>query len=305
MTEATFQELQKQIDNLRLPVNKADLIQGLQRRLNIVRPILTVQNTNLDLPQPISIKEKDPSDDSEFFQTTILAKLKFLEGTLTELRQLNSIKGSPSFNFEKVADLRVRSQLIADNIRMEHALLDLTVYTDFQEEMAFRRFCAFAFFQVEEMLNFYYHQKFADNISSLLADFKNKGVNFYGKVPKNLTEVSTAQKIFAYTNDKNISTTYHTRNELHSLRLVRNKEEHRCTVKLKSWEFSILEKKFFALGLKEKREAAKAQAVPSTYTPSEEEKEIENEYNAINYIRSRNHISVRKELEKMYINITK
>ena len=78
-----------------------------------------------------------------------------------EIRATESLK----YNFVKVA--RLRDQLIIDNLRMENAALNLQE----KESDRFYIFCVNAFYQLENIINYYYHVMFP-NVNDLLNEIE-------------------------------------------------------------------------------------------------------------------------------------
>ena len=78
-----------------------------------------------------------------------------------EIRATESLK----YNFVKVP--RLRDQLIIDNLRMENAALNLQE----KESDRFYIFCVNAFYQLENIINYYYHVMFP-NVNDLLNEIE-------------------------------------------------------------------------------------------------------------------------------------
>lgn len=299
MTNKTFQQLHQRIDGLKLSVDKVEIIAELKNRLGLVRSIqlgagVPTTQENQEQRQPEAKKSVITSD---AFEKNVLEKFGLLEAEIKAMQPTFIPRVEPSITYEKVKISRVQNQLLADNMRMEYALLDTKIFPDFGEELAFRRFCAFAFFQIEDLLSFYYHKKFQGDNRKIIAHFHEIGAKIYERSTK-LEDISAASKLFAFNKSH-----YDAFNVLNPIKLVRNKEQHRCTVQVKDWEFSVLEKKYNDLRLAEKRTAAKEQQ--GSYTLSIEEKDLEDNYTAIRFIRQKNHGYVRNALKTLYDQVTK
>ncbi len=215
----------------------------------------------------------DGADHSEWQQA-----LREIKDQLTILQHTTGFKVGPSLTYDGLQE-QVRQQLVTDNVRMENALLDTSTYERFAEELAFRRFCVFAFYQVEELLNLFYHTKYGDDIEKLRtawSDARPK-VEIDSKV-KSLTQISIGSKIFAYTSSTSEGDT------MQSLRQVRNMEEHRCTTVLRKYaaDISKLQVQYDALGLSAKRAAAKKSG--GKYEMRAEERELEGRYYALKFL---------------------
>lgn len=147
------------------------------------------------------------------------------------IRSALEIRGDKSINYDFISENRLRDQLQIDNLRMENASLNLTE----KEETRFYAFCVNAFYQIENILNYYYFKAYPD-IDSLLTEIESMTVEEKSKKAdfsfhrkgneKTIADIPTADKINAFCNtffpgDK-IKWT------LSTLRRVRNEGEHRC-----------------------------------------------------------------------------
>lgn len=143
-----------------------------------------------------------------------------------EIRAKNSI--SYDFILEKGTQ-RLRDQLLIDNLRMENAAMNLKE----KEQERFYSFCANAFYQIENVVNFYFYVMYP-KIEELLKFIENATVNDgkYGfkqndkKEYKNIGDIEITHKLNAICNslfpDDKIKITYS------QLRQVRNEGAHRC-----------------------------------------------------------------------------
>lgn len=142
-----------------------------------------------------------------------------------EIRATESLK----YNFVKVP--RLRDQLIIDNLRMENAALNLQE----KESDRFYIFCVNAFYQLENIINYYYHVMFP-NVNDLLNEieiatsrdpeefqFKRKGNE------KTVVDITVYYKITAICNSL-FTDNLQLKMTLNNLRKIRNEGEHRCQV---------------------------------------------------------------------------
>ncbi|MBO4751253.1 MAG: hypothetical protein J5526_00690 [Bacteroidales bacterium] len=151
-----------------------------------------------------------------------------------EIRAALQIRGQNSITYKFISNTILRHQLLIDNLRMENYAIDLTTI---DETERFYYFCVNAFYQVENLLNYYYHTTYSD-IGNLLAyiesitketqyPFKRKGDE------KNVSNIAMERKIYAFCNEffpfSNDSTDF-TYKILSDLRQVRNEGLHRCDV---------------------------------------------------------------------------
>lgn len=150
---------------------------------------------------------------------------------VTAIRSALEIRATESLKYSFVKVPRLRDQLIIDNLRMENAALNLQE----RESDRFYIFCVNAFYQLENIINYYYHVMFP-NINSLLTEieratstdpekykFKRSGTE------KNVADIAVYYKITSICNSlfpENISL----KSTLNNLRKIRNDGEHRCQV---------------------------------------------------------------------------
>lgn len=151
------------------------------------------------------------------------------------IRETLEIRANNSISYDFIlakGNQRLRDQLLMDNLRMENAALNLKG----KELERFYSFCANAFYQIENVVNFYFYVMFPD-IDNLLSFIENatnvdKKYSFKrnaNKEYKNVSDIGIADKLNAicntlFPNDKNIKITYS------QLRQVRNEGAHRCMV---------------------------------------------------------------------------
>lgn len=147
------------------------------------------------------------------------------------IREALEIRANNSISYSFVNDQRTRDQLIIDNLRMENAALDLKQ----KESERFYTFCINAFYQVENIINYYFYTTYPDinELLSIIEDYtrQEKSEKFQYKrsgKEKNVSDIQIANKIDAYCNiffngDKFKMT-------LGQLRQIRNEGEHRCMI---------------------------------------------------------------------------
>lgn len=161
---------------------------------------------------------------------------KSVPENISAIRSALEIRGDQSINYDFVVEGRLHDQLQIDNLRMENASLNLTE----KEGTRFYAFCVNAFYQIENIINYYYHKKFPDinnllsEIETMTADEKSNEADYSftrSNRERTVADIPIADKINAFCNTffpgDNIKLT------LSSLRRVRNEGEHRCDVILK------------------------------------------------------------------------
>ena len=147
------------------------------------------------------------------------------------IREALEIRANKSISYDFVREQRLRDQLIIDNLRMENAALDL----QHSEEERFYTFCINAFYQLENIINYYFHITYPDikelvSVIEKYTEQDEKGDFSYKKTgkEKSVGDIEIRHKINAICNvlfpkDK-INMT------LNQLRKVRNEGEHRCMI---------------------------------------------------------------------------
>lgn len=158
------------------------------------------------------------------------------------IREALGIRGNHSLQYNFIKVKRLRDQLLVDNLRMENAALDLQK----QESDRFYDFCVNAFYQVENIVNYYYYENYP-NVSDLVSviekwtasenefsQFKRTGKEL------NVSSIAAVFKINAYCNeflqDENF------KHRIGTLRLVRNEGEHKWSRTISKDEDSHLYK---------------------------------------------------------------
>lgn len=145
------------------------------------------------------------------------------------IRKVLEISANPSVNYGFIQDQRLRDQLTVDNLRMENSALDLKK----EERERFYNFCVNAFYQVENILNYYYHVTFP-YINDLLTELEYytkdevKLVFVRRGQERSVADINVVFKIVAFCNKMFPHDTANY--TLNSLRQVRNEGEHRCMV---------------------------------------------------------------------------
>lgn len=166
------------------------------------------------------------------------------------IRETLEIRANNSISYDFIlakGNQRLRDQLLIDNLRMENAALNLKE----KELERFYSFCANAFYQIENVVNFYFYVMFP-NIDNLLSFIEN-ATNVDGKYSfkrnankeyKSVSDIEITYKLNAicttlFPDDKNIKITYS------QLRQVRNEGAHRCMVIVKEHDESNALSRFF------------------------------------------------------------
>lgn len=163
------------------------------------------------------------------------------------IREALEIRASHSINYDFIKEERLNSQLYIDNLRMENAALNLKK----SENERFYIFCVNAFYQIENIINYYYFKSYPnikDLVSIIVASTKDEGEDgkyAYKSSGKEETvgDIPIASKLNTFCNTffpkDQIKITYA------KLKQVRNEGEHRCMVIIKNEEEDNSLYKFF------------------------------------------------------------
>lgn len=157
------------------------------------------------------------------------------------IRQALFIKGEISIDFDFINSNRVKNQLVIDNLRMENVRLNL----EMPDLERFHEYCVNAFYQIEELINYFYWKKNEGIDIKILLDFieeqhnqrnkaeDNKTKPFYINFRKEETKQTDVSKIdiynkltafmyyFQFSIEQNIL--------INNIRQLRNENSHRCT----------------------------------------------------------------------------
>lgn len=147
------------------------------------------------------------------------------------IREALEIRATNSITYDFVKQQRLRDQLIIDNLRMENAALNLQQ----NEDERFYTFCVNAFYQLENIINYYFHITFPSievlvEVIERFTEQEDKGFRYKSDGKEiNVGNIPVAHKINAICNmlmpeDKTLKWA------LGTLRQVRNEGAHRCMV---------------------------------------------------------------------------
>ena len=180
----------------------------------------------------------DDPDNKEFaagLNAIVLNRLAITTNQeIEKVKEALELRADFSIDYSFVKDIFVQRQLMIDNLRMENVLLNLSM----SEMERYDNFCVNAFLQVENILNYYFCEKYNKDLDSILTDIEN--ITQYDKYPFKripnktylyVSEIPIASKIQAFCNEffpfDSTNTDYTTKN-LHALRNMRNDIFHRA-----------------------------------------------------------------------------
>lgn len=223
-------------------------------------------------------------------------ELKPIKNNTEAIRNHLEIRGDNSIDYKFITNNRVKKQLLKDNLRMENIRLNL--YKD--EDSRFFEFCSNAFYQIEELINYYFGTKYSfEEFLSLI----RKTNPTYNYNQKQLSEIKIAEKIFLFENiffhnqKDDFGKLIYYESVLNSIKNVRNEDSHRCN--LNENNNSIVLKKYDSL--LEKLKNFKRNNL--TYEKSVDEKEIEKLAKQINFLKDKNYNLVRDTIQSLCLTI--
>lgn len=180
----------------------------------------------------------DDPDNKEFaagIQAIVLNHLAITTNEeIEKIKDALELRAEPSIDYSFVRDIFVQRQLMIDNLRMENILLNLSM----PERERHDNFCVNAFLQVENILNYYYCEKFGKDFDTILADIED--ATRYDKYPFKrvpgktyyyVSDIAIASKIQAFCNQffpSGPNVKDYTAKNLHNLRNIRNDIFHRA-----------------------------------------------------------------------------
>lgn len=154
-----------------------------------------------------------------------------ISSDITAIRSALEIRANASITYSFVKYQRLRDQLIIDNLRMENAALNLQD----PEADRFYVFCVNAFYQVENILNYFYHTVFPEvepllkEIEDATQDEKNDFRFRRTGKEQNVGSIPVAHKLNAFFNSY-LPEESSLKWSIGTLRQVRNEGEHRCDI---------------------------------------------------------------------------
>jgi len=163
---------------------------------------------------------------------TTISDKSFLEIKKDTSKIINILDINPScsVDYSFINHKLLKTRLELDNLRMENVRYDLK---EKDEMKRLYDFCINAFYQIENLINFFYYEKFP-KIENLLTHLENiKESKFKRKEEKNIGDIAIYAKIYAF--NKTYYPDDFTGYNIDSLRLIRNEGLHRCS-RIKSIE---------------------------------------------------------------------
>lgn len=214
-------------DNIRIAVNK--IIDYTQRNQEFRRELIK------------ALASMHPSYEAQTISN--------IQSDVSAIREALHIQANCSIKYDFIPKnpkyQRLRDQLIIDNLRMENAAIGL----EDNEKERFYTFCVNAFYQIENIINYYFYVLYPsiDQLQAAIEEAtKGENVDYrYHRSDKveTVADISISNKLNAFCNtvfpNDKIKIKYS------QLRQVRNEGEHRCMVILEEKDESKSLYKFF------------------------------------------------------------
>lgn len=163
-----------------------------------------------------------------------------ISSDIAAIRSALEIRANASITYSFVKNQRVRCQLIIDNLRMENVVLSLqrmekdVLSLQGLDARRFSEFCLNAFYQIENILNYFYYTAFPeiDTLLKVIEFFTKEekdGFKFKSTGNNDVSSIDVHYKVNAFFNaylpkEKSLKWSIGT------LRQVRNKCNHRCDI---------------------------------------------------------------------------
>jgi hypothetical protein len=196
-----------------------------------------VYNTYSDSNNDLFRKELNSLlvQNEHFTDSFVMRDIRDTKANTEKISKYLCLDISASIKYDYIDHTFMRARLEMDNLRMENVLHNLT---EKDEINRLYQFCFYAFYQVEMLVNWYFHKKYK-SFDTLLSEMEQASMN-WGKgqfirkgTERDVSDVVIASKLNHFShlffNDQP-GIVYTLRN----LRKVRNEGAHRCSVILKN-----------------------------------------------------------------------
>ena len=164
------------------------------------------------------------------FSANVVSESSSVQKDVKAIREALDIRANYSISYDFIRQQRLRDQLTIDNLRMENAALKLTE----KEQYRFYVFCVNAFYQIENIINYYYFTAYPDigDLQHAIETGTSQEAEKYqyhkSNDVKTVADITISHKLNAFCNtffqNDRIKIDYS------NLRRVRNEGEHRCMI---------------------------------------------------------------------------
>ena len=232
-------------------------------------------------------KKKTENNKSECCEELIPIKLD-----TKVIRSHLEIRANVSIDYDFIKKYRVKKQLIRDNLKMENSRLDIQIKSDTER---FYNFCVEAFYQIEELVNYFFITKHPLDAVAYLKT-KNSQIN---DVEYDFLKIEISKKLYVVESlfyygqvDAN-GRTIRYESTINLIRDVRNEDSHRCNI-IEQDNEQIVQKYIDLLKkIKDFNEANKNTSPKVYYQKNSDDKLIEKQAKLINFIKDKNYNLVR------------
>ena len=232
-------------------------------------------------------KKKAENSKSECCDELIPIKLD------TELiRSHLEIRENVSIDYDFIKNDRVKKQLIRDNLKMENSRLDIQIKSDTER---FYNFCVEAFYQIEELVNYFFITKHPLDAVAYLKT-KNSQIN---AVESDFLKIEISKKLYVVESlfyygqvDAN-GRTIRYESTINLIRDVRNEDSHRCNIIEQDNEQLVQKYIDLLKKIKDFNEANKNTNPKVYYQKNNDDKLVEKQAKLINFIKDKNYNLVR------------
>ncbi len=162
----------------------------------------------------------------EALQETLSAAPQNLEQDIWAIRMALQVRRNPTIDYSFVEYELAKEHLIVDNLRMENVRYDTR---EAMPLIQFHSYCIYAFYQVENIINYYYWKAFPD-FDKFINYLKDCGAQLPKKTAQKLSDLNISTKLYRFTTDFFGEYGDFTAVNLSTLRKVRNESSHRCSV---------------------------------------------------------------------------
>ena len=203
---------------------------NLQNLLKLVKELSSREDLSWFKKEMVDYFTNSENDYSNHNTEGFYEESKNILNNTEKIKKYLSISPELSIDYSFIAHKLLRTRLELDNLRMENVRIDL------MEKNELKRlydYIVYAFYQVENLINFYYHTKYR-SIDSLLDHLESIQDDYYnfkrtGK-ESNVSDISIWNKLTAFNIGYFQNQEKYVGINLDNLRKVRNENVHRCSI---------------------------------------------------------------------------
>lgn len=158
---------------------------------------------------------------------------------LNNIENFLDINGIQTMDYTDIEDESVRIQLIADNIQMQKYRLGKV-----NQRVDFEHFCKYAHFQVEELVNYYFHKSY-NTFNEIVAEFEKKSMSINNakkieEIPYYQKQQIISNKISIIYNQLGIERKINFRDVFYKINDIRNQLSHRSSLNIQKNDDDVL-----------------------------------------------------------------